>query len=317
MRKMKFVALVLALIFFGCKSTPKTETTETAKNIEQVKVDENESNQTKIEFGELSWILEQISPSFWPTPLKADSKMFITFHMPVSQNVKIADIEKIFISSPKDMWLLENESIKNIVEMNTKDKKLVIKRLHCVSGQIPLGAWTVELTLKDGGFAKKTVEVSGLKDYVKLENSESESDTSNTQKNTQKFLVPKAENENEVSCLAVPTIKSVSKDKDFIEIRFSINDKRVKNGYFWFDVPGEIYYRDSGSMIDASGNPVNGCRKFSTDGSECSYILRKDKTNSAWFSKIVAAYFVVADVNRVESPWEERIRSISEKASIK
>ena len=33
----------------------------------------------------------------------------------------------------------------------------------------------------------------------------------------------------------------------------------------------EKYYKDSGSMIDASGKPVNGCRAFSKDGKECRY----------------------------------------------
>ena len=85
----------------------------------------------------------------------------------------------------------------------------------------------------------------------------------------------------------------------------------MKNGYFWFDVPCEKHYRDAGSMIDGKGNPVNGCRKFSIDGSTCRYILRKDADNAEWFDKATACCFVVSEVNRVVDPWNEHIRSIS------
>lgn len=350
MKKMNFIALLLVLVLFGCKSTPKTTETETSETetapvtstdtaaVEQTEPAEEDTKKiTEISFGEVSWIAEQISPSFWPTKLKNKSTMFVTFHMPVSQEVNISMIEKIFIASPKDMWLLEGSQIKNVVEMDRKAKKLVIKRLQCVNGSVPLGDWTVELTLTDGGFASKTVRVSGMqvqataktesapqKSKESTENQASETaqptedqPAEETEKAAIQYLVPKSTNKNEVACLAIPVIKSVSRDADTIEIRFSVKDSRIKNGYFWFDVPGEIYYRDSGSMIDASGKPVNGCRKFSTDGAECLYILRKDKTNTDWFGKIIGAYFVVADVNRVQSPWEERIRSVSERAVVK
>ena len=123
--------------------------------------------------------------------------------------------------------------------------------------------------------------------------------------------MPKAQFKNEISALDVPKITSVSKDEDSIEIYFSVNDSRVKNGYFWFDVPGEKDYRDAGSVIDGKGNPVNGCRKFSTDGAKCRFILRRDAENAEWFDKATACCFVVSDVNRVTDPWNERIRSIS------
>jgi hypothetical protein len=333
MKNMKFIALVVALAFvaLSCKSTPKKTETSTStsvgavekKQVQPVEEVEKKEKPTEISFGEISWIAEQISPSFWPSALKNKSTMFITFHMPVSQDVDINRIEKIFVASPKDMWLLEGSKIKNVVEMDKKDKKLVIKRLQCVNGALPLGDWTVEVTLTDGGFASKTLNVSGMqvqatdKAESKPEASAENAKDKEAEKPATKYLVPNAANSNEVACLAIPVIKSVSRDADSIEIRFSVKDSRVKNGYFWFDVPGEIYYRDSGSMIDASGKPVNGCRKFSTDGAECVYILRKDKTNADWFAKIIGAYFVVADVNRVQSPWEERIRSVSERAVVK
>ncbi|MEL3908956.1 MAG: hypothetical protein P1P64_08130 [Treponemataceae bacterium] len=335
MKNIKFITFALfVLVLFSCKSTQKATETEvsepepvqtstTTTTLEPEPETEKEPEPKKITFGEVSWIAEQIAPSFWPKPLENKSTMFISFHMPVSENVKIDNIEKIFIVSPKDMWLLEGAAIKNVVEMETKEKKLVIKRLQCVNGSVPLGEWTIELSQKDGGFASKVVNVSGLqaknasqtetkKSDSKMETADAENEASEIQ-----YLVPKAVEKNEVAGLAIPVIKSVSRDAETIEIRFSVNDARVKNGYFWFDVPGEVYYKDSGSMINATGNPVNGCRKFSTDGAECLYILRKDRTNSAWFSKIIGAYFVVADVNRVQSPWEERIRSVSERAVVK
>lgn len=350
MKNIKFIIFaLLVLVLFSCKSTQKTTETEVGTTEpEPVQTStttttpepepepkqepepepETEKKPTKITFGEVSWIAEQIAPTFWPKPLKNKSTMFISFHMPVSENVNVDSIEKLFIVSPKDMWLLEGAAIKNVVEMETKEKKLVIKRLQCVNGSVPLGEWTIELSQKDGGFASKTVNVSGLQaksaSQTETKKSDNKAETTNVAEDTAKketaktqYLVPKAEGKDEVSTLAVPVIKSVSRDADTIEIRFSVNDARIKNGYFWFDVPGEIYYRDSGSMINAAGKPVNGCRKFSTDGAECLYILRKDATNSAWFSKIIGAYFVVADVNRVQSPWEERIRSVSERAVVK
>lgn len=321
MKKMKFIAISLALaVLFACKSTPKNDESsssgkiETSEKIEDVKQEEK-APISNIKFAELSWIIEQISPSFWPSKLDDDSKMFITFHMPVSEILNINDIESIFITSPKDMWLLEGANLKNVVEMDKKEKKLIIKRLHCASGAVPLGNWTVDLSVKDGGKASKTVVVSGLQSADT--NKKLDSDTDGKEEKKTQYLVPNAKSEEEVSALAIPVINSVSRDADSLEIKFSVNDKRVKNGYFWFDVPGEIYYRDSGSMIDASANPVNGCRRFSTDGKECYYLLRKNKENASWFSKIVAVHFVVADINRVESPWEERVRSISERVRIK
>lgn len=351
MKKMKFIVLLLVLSVFACNSTPKTETTSNEPDTKETvaETEQGEKNTAaEVRFGELSWIVEHISPSFWPTPLKNESNMFITFHMPISENLDMSGIEKILITSPKDLWLLEGSDIKNIIELDSAQKKLAIKRLQCSGAAVPLGEWNVDLILKNGARTHKSVNVSGLqKDTEKqaektktaatapagndteksetassnekiadTENAEAAADTK-TDKAEIKYLVANARAANETSCLAIPVITAISRDADTIEIRFSVNDKRVKNGYFWFDVPGEKYYRDSGSMIDASGKPVNGCRKFSTDGKECLYILRKDKDNSAWFSKAIAAYFVVADVNRVQSPWEERIRSVSEKAAIK
>ncbi|MBQ7613342.1 MAG: hypothetical protein IJU92_09825 [Spirochaetaceae bacterium] len=316
----KILVLVLCVyILFGCKSTPKNEAqvevgvtnTSDTTNVASTDTDIAISN---ITFGDISWIAEQISPSFWPSELKNDSTLFVTFHMPVSQDIPLSTVKTIFISSPKDMWLLEKQDINHILEMDSKDKKLVLKRLQCANGKIPLGEWTIEVTFTDDTVVSKNVTINGMQNESSTETNTS---SQNNDKKEIQYLTPVASGKNTVACLTIPVIKSVTRDAETLEIHFSVNDKRIKNGYFWFDVPGEKYYRDSGSMIDASGTPVNGCRNFSTDGKDCTYILRKDAENSSWFSKIVAAYFVVADVNRVQSPWEERIRSVSEKAEIK
>lgn len=325
MKRTKFFALivVLALALIGCKSTPKAETAEPTPA----------PATTNISFGDISWIIEQISPSFWPTPLASQSTMFITFHIAVNTAVPINEVKQIFIASPKDMWLLEGSDIQNVLEMDQEGKKLVLKRLQCAETGVPLGEWSVDITLNDGSKTTKTVTVNGLQtentavteetqpselsETEQTDEAVSEESTAETKEKQITYLAAKAAGKDQVAALAVPSIASVSRDEDSIEIRFSVKDKRIKNGYFWFDVPGEKYYRDSGSMIDAAGNPVNGCRRFSTDGKECLYILRKDADNSTWFNQITAVYFVVADVNRVQSPWEERIRSVSEKAEVK
>lgn len=337
MKQMKFIALLMALIILGCKTPPKkTETAPTpaapAESTEAAEPSSETAVLDDIKIGELSWIVEQIAPSFWPKPLDSKSTMFVTFHMPVSRQVDVSTIQQIRVIAPKSFWVLEGETLKNVVEMNTKDMKLVIKRLHCSMGEVPLGDWKVDLTLTDGSSASATVTVNGLQEDAAKNTDEAPKTTdtsadssgqppeepkSKEAKDKITYLVPLAKTKNQITTLALPVIKSVSRESDNIEILFSVNDKRVKNGYFWFDVPGEKYYTDSGSMVDASGNPVNGCRKFSTDGKECRYILRRNAENASWFSKITAIYFVVSDVNRVESPWEERIRSVSEKAVIK
>ena len=136
-------------------------------------------------------------------------------------------------------------------------------------------------------------------------------ETAEKEKAKTSFIVPVAKTPEEQQALAFPVIQSVSRDSDTIEIVFSINDSRVKNAYFYFDVPKEIYYRDSGSMIDAAGKPVNGCRSFSVDGQKSYYVLHKDASNADWFDKATRCFLVVSDINRVASPWEERHRTIS------
>ena len=144
-------------------------------------------------------------------------------------------------------------------------------------------------------------------------------DTATTGNNSKKIIpmvVPVVQAAGEQAALEFPVIQSVSRDAETIEIIFSINDERVKNAYFYFDIPDEEYYRDSGSMIDPAGQPVNGCRVFSTDGKKCQYILRKDENNKVWFNKATRCFLVVSDVNRVASPWEEHHRTIGAAAQI-
>ncbi len=282
-------AVVLMVSFIACKTTGKKST-------------------GNIEVGLISWVIERIEPSFWPQELEFSETMFITLFLPISENITLQDIESIMIYSPMDFWTLNSENIANVAEIENDKNRLVLKRLQSADGAIPIGEWNIKFKMKGQEAVSQQITVTSIDGEQSSGNSEGPKKIV--------YIVPESSSENEVSALAVPEIKSVSRDSDSIEIIFSVNDKRVKNGYFWFDVPGEKYYKDSGSMIDASGSPVNGCRKFSVDGKECRYILRKDAENSQWFNKIIAVHFVASDTNRVQSPWEEQYRSVSARVKV-
>lgn len=290
--KIKVLCAVLLIFFAACKSGPAPV-------------------EGGFSAGKLTWVIEQLDPSIWPEPLEGSSKMFISFSLEYSGSFKETDIEKLVVESPSDYWVVDGEELNKFIDYNRTH--IMFNRLQCGegSGRAALGDWTVTLTMKKNSHKiEKKINIMGF-EASDTDNSGKESFAEET-----KYIVPKASAKNEVSALTSPVIKSVSRDSDTIEIFFSVSDSRVKNGYFWFDVPGEKYYKDSGSMIDASGNPVNGCRKFSIDGKECHLVLRKDKDNEEWFDKASACYFVVSDMNRVADPWEEKIRSVSAKAVI-
>jgi len=273
-KKIKIFCLCLVVFsFFTCKTTDSS-----------VKSDET----TKVggfTIGKLEWVIDQVEPTFWAKPLKISNKMFISFSLEYKGKF--------------DLGLVESLVIEKVIEV---DKESInCKRLPCGKGEgrVGLGEWVITITLKNGEKIVKTPIINGFQNMEIDKNAKT------------KYIVPQAKFKNEISALAIPKIKSVSRDEDSIEIFFSISDSRVKNGYFWFDVPGEKLYRDGGSMVDGKGNPVNGCRKFSIDGSTCRYILRRDADNAEWFDKATACCFVVSEVNRVVDPWNERIRSIS------
>lgn len=280
------VAAVLAFSFFTCKTTDAS-----------AKPTENSKGGFSI--GKLEWVIDQVEPTFWAKPLKISNKMFISFSLEYKGKFDLGGVESLVIDSPNDYYIIEGEDIQKVIEV---DKETInCKRLPCGKGEgrVGLGEWVITITLKNGEKIVKTPIINGFQNM--------EID----KKASTKYIVPQAKFKNEISALAIPKIKSVSRDEDSIEVFFSISDSRVKNGYFWFDVPGEKHYRDAGSMVDGKGNPVNGCRKFSIDGSMCRYILRRDADNAEWFDKATACCFVVSEVNRVVDPWNERIRSIS------
>ncbi len=280
------VAAVLAFSFFTCKTTDAS-----------AKPTENSKGGFSI--GKLEWVIDQVEPTFWAKPLKISNKMFISFSLEYKGKFDLGVVESLIIDSPNDYYIIEGEDIQKVIEV---DKETInCKRLPCGKGEgrVGLGEWVITITLKNGEKIVKTPIINGFQNM--------EID----KKASTKYIVPQAKFKNEISALAIPKIKSVSRDEDSIEVFFSISDSRVKNGYFWFDVPGEKHYRDAGSMVDGKGNPVNGCRKFSIDGSMCRYILRRDADNAEWFDKATACCFVVSEVNRVVDPWNERIRSIS------
>lgn len=249
--------------------------------------------------GNLSWIIDQVEPEFWTKELKMKNKMFISFALEYQGKCDFSALQSLIIDAPSDYYIIEGDDLKKVLDIE-KDR-IVCKRLPCGRGEgkVGLGEWILTITLKNEQKIVKKPQVSVF------QNNEDAS------KNSRAYIVPKAQFKNEISALDVPKITSVSKDEDSIEIYFSVNDSRVKNGYFWFDVPGEKDYRDAGSMVDGQGNPVNGCRKFSTDGAKCRFILRRDAENAEWFDKATACCFVVSDVNRVVDPSSEKIRSIS------
>ena len=306
-----FIAILCTALVLGCKSTPK-------------QASDAPLGPGKISVNSITWMIERLDSSIWNGTLKGNGEMFISFFINYKNSFNTADIKKLVIESPIDMWVLNSSQLEKITEINDKDKIASVKRLQCGegSGSVALGKWKFTITDVNGNKYEQVLDITGFEKKAQDKTGEAKAEEGNltsaeTELKSIKMLVPQSSSKNEIAALSMPVIKSVSKDENSIEIFFSVNDERVKNGYFWFDVLGEKYYKDSGSMIDASGNPVNGCRAFSKDGKECRYILRKDDSNSDWFDKITACFFVVSDTNRVSSPWEERNRTVSAKAEVK
>ncbi len=281
-----FSFILFIFLFLTCKTTDSSAKSASSKK-------------SGLNIGKLTWVIDQVDPNFWAKPLNMKNKMFISFSLEYQGKFDLGLVKSLVIDAPNDYFIIEGEDLSKVIEVD--ESYINCKRLPCGHGEgkVGLGEWIITITLKNGQKIVKKPLITGFQD-VKIEKN------ANTT-----YVVPKATFKNEVSALDVPQIKSVSRDDDSIEIFFSVSDSRVKNGYFWFDVPGEKNYRDSGSMIDGKGNPVNGCRKFSTNGETCRFILRKDKDNEEWFNKATACCFVVSDINRVIDPWNERIRSIS------
>ena len=279
--------VILAVFVLTCKTTD--ESTE-----------DNSKKASGFQIGALSWVIDHIDPTFWAKELKMQNRMFISFSLEYKGKFDLSSIQSLIIDAPNDYYIIEGDDLKKVLEIDSN--AIFCKRLPCGKGEgkVGLGEWIITITLKNGKKIVKNPQITAF------QNSNAGAKSLNTT-----YIVPKATFKNEVSALDVPKIKSVSRDDNSIEIYFSVSDQRVKNGYFWFDVPGEKEYIDAGSMVDGKGNPVNGCRKFSTDGGMSRFILRKDKDNEAWFDKATACCFVVSDVNRVVDPWKERIRSIS------
>ena len=260
---------------------------------------------------DILWMIEQADPSFVSKQHKGDGKMFVTMFAKYKGDLTVQDFQEAFFASPADLWSLDEKNAKGLLEINKKDKLLTLKHLAAGEGvgAAALGKWFASVTLAGQKPFEKELNVTGIGGQAVTTGA-----TDKTAKEKSKkisYIVPIATAENQQQALAMPVIQSVSRDTDTIEIIFLVNDSRVKNAYFYFDVPGEEYYRDSGSMIDATGKPVNGCRSFSTDGKKCQYVLRKDANNKDWFGKATQCFLVVSDINRVASPWEERHRSVS------
>ena len=306
-----FIAILCTALVLGCKSTPK-------------QASDTPSGPGQISINSVTWMIERLDTSIWNGTLKGNGEMFISFFINYEGSFNTNYVQKLLVESPVDMWVLNSSQLEKITEIDDKAKIASVKRLQCGegSGSVALGKWKFILTDRNGNKYEQVLDITGFEKKAQDKTDESKAEEGNltsaeTAPENIKKIVPQSSSKNEIAALSVPVIKSVSKEADSIEIFFSVNDERVKNGYFWFDVPGEKYYKDSGSMIDASGKPVNGCRAFSKDGKECRYILRKDDSNSDWFDKITACFFVVSDTNRVSSPWEERNRTVSAKAEIK
>ncbi len=313
----KRVLLFLLVIFMiSCKSEPKAPKPKPVVKDEPVKVEQGTLNIKSV-----TWLIEELDPSIWNGAPKAESKMFISFYISYAGTFDTSLISSILIESPIDMWNLNAAQAEKIIEIQDENKIAIVKRLQCGDGlgAVPLGSWKFSLTPTNGNKYEQEMNIDGFAGGAEVKVDDEEPLVAIESKDetfSVKTIVPKATNKNQISALTMPVIKSVSKDEDSIEIYFTANDERIKNGYFWFDVPGEKYYKDSGSMIDASGNPVNGCREFYTNGKTSRYILRKDADNAEWFDKITACFFVVSDTNRVSSPWEERNRTVSAKAIV-
>ena len=260
---------------------------------------------------DIIWMIEQADASFVSKQHKGDGKMFVTMFAKYKGDLTAQDFQEAFFASPADLWSLDEKNAKGLLEINKKDNLLTLKHLAAGEGvgAAALGKWFASVTLAGQKPFEKELNVTGIGGQAVTAGAADK--TSKEKSKKVSFIVPVATAANEQQALAFPVIHSVSRDADTIEIIFSIKDSRVKNAYFYFDVPGEEYYRDSGSMIDATGKPVNGCRSFSTDGKKCRYILRKDASNQDWFGKATQCFLVVSDINRVASPWEERHRTIS------
>ena len=310
------------------KEVPKTASTKqnTADKAAPAKQPENKKAEAKTkesathtaagQITDILWMIEQADASFVSKQHKGDGKIFVTMFAQYKGDITAQDFQEAFFASPADLWILDEKNAKGLLEINKKDKLLTLKHLAAGEGvgAAALGKWFASVTLAGQKPFEKELNVTGIGG----QDVKGSADKTTKEKSKKiSFIVPTAKAENEQQALAMPVIRSVSRDADTIEIIFSINDSRVKNAYFYFDVPGEEYYRDSGSMVDATGKPVNGCRSFSTDGKKCQYVLRKDATNKDWFGKATQCFLVVSDVNRMTSPWEERHRTISAASRIR
>lgn len=294
------------------KLSPATSVKQPGKKDTEQKPQEPAVHIAAAQITDILWMIEQADPSFVSKQHKGDGKMFVTMFAKYKGELTDRDFQEAFFASPADVWSLDEKNAKGLIEINKKDKLLTLKHLSAGEGigAAALGKWFASITLAGQKPFEKELNVTGIGGQTVIETADTTA-KGKSKKKLLPFIVPVAKAKNEQQALAMPVIQSVSRDADTIEIIFSINDSRVKNAYFYFDVPGEEYYRDSGSMIDATGKPVNGCRSFFTDGKKCQYVLRKDTSNKDWFGKAAQCFLVVSDVNRIASPWEEQHRSIS------
>ena len=294
------------------KATPAKQ--DTAKQPESKKIEEKSKESAvhtaTAQITDISWMIEQADASFVSKQHKGKGKIFVTMLAKYKGDLTAEDFKEALFASPTDVWEIDEKSAKNLIEINKKDKLLMLKHLAAGEdeGSAALGKWFASITLAGQKPFEKELNVTGIGGETVAEDKDAKEAA---KAKAIPLIVPSAKAENEQQALITPVIQSVSRDADTIEIIFSVSDPRVKNAYFYFDVPGEEYYRDSGSMVDATGKPVNGCRSFSTDGKRCQYVLRKDASNKDWFDKATQCFLVVSDVNRIASPWEERYRTIS------
>ena len=264
---------------------------------------------------DVACLVEQADASFVSKKHTGRGKMYVTVLAKYKGELAEQDFQEAQILSPADTWHIDAQTARNLIEIDKKSKILLLKHLAAGSGEgsVALGNWDISITLQGQKPFEKRIQIDG----IGASDSDSADRIKRKMQSGQRFyIVPTVMEFNEQPALHTPVIQSVSRDNDTIEIVFSIDDERVKNGYFYFDVPGEQYYRDSGSLIDAGGLPVNGCRSFSVDGKQCQYVLRKDDSNKDWFDKAERCFFVVSDINRVAAPGKEQHRSISAAATV-
>ena len=264
---------------------------------------------------DVACLVEQADASFVSKKHTGRGKMYVTVLAKYKGELAEQDFQEAQILSPADTWHIDAQTARNLIEIDKKSKLLLLKHLAAGSGEgsVALGNWDISITLQGQKPFEKRIQIDG----IGASDSDSADRIKRKMQSGQRFyIVPTVMEFNEQPALHTPVIQSVSRDNDTIEIVFSIDDERVKNGYFYFDVPGEQYYRDSGSLIDAGGLPVNGCRSFSVDGKQCQYVLRKDGSNKDWFDKAERCFFVVSDINRVAAPGKEQHRSISAAATV-